>query len=462
MSLLQKIGFELVDTKTLSFYFPEDKSCNFSWVGLPVFLARYGIPNVHKLDREELKKIILWTRLANIPKEARSQLVEFSALSSEAIKAILRKFNFEIFEDTIYIPNCPHNNRTPGFHKFTLNQFELEFRSFLGWKLDCASMTGSEDDADIANHFEFVSKLKLNTPEHKRYSKLRLWAATQNAPLPDYFSGKVDFKFIRALVDPEIMISVSIPPTDIISEDEKNHPPNQLKKSVQSWQEKYAELSNPAIPMILEKLGFANNKGNGSYTHPAIDEGKSMTLTEVRRHLLQHYIVDFEKKKRGLSKSERKTLQGWCTHIHLDDEVFTPYLSEADVLTEYKLQQILQKLGFQTVDRQYFLPGADNARQTRTAYSWNELLEYCRSNDVWSINDAEVVGTHSYQKFGVGLSDWVNMLLTMARVDAPIRAFQTPPKPKGRSKRHRQSLGDDVDAMKSRKISLDSASDDTD
>lgn len=72
-------------------------------IGLPVILARYGIPNANRLKDEELKTLNRWVSFANVPKETLAKLNEFEEPSSEEVLTILRIWIRNIFEYNL----CP-------------------------------------------------------------------------------------------------------------------------------------------------------------------------------------------------------------------------------------------------------------------------------------------------------------------------------------------------------------------
>ncbi len=463
IALLQKVGFQQVDENALSFKFSESLFSQFSLVGVSVFLARYGIPNAHKLKAAELEKVTTWVRLANISKVTRAQLRECECLSSDEVVGMLKEFEFEEISGEFFIPNVVRHERVYGIHFFREERLQTEFRAFLGWALDYAAILEPvKDNKDgtrvLVHHLAFVSKIKANSLEHHRYTKLRLWAASNNAPLPSFSTRKLDLNFLDALVDPTIKISVTnasqsrAPPTQTPSAEDERPPilktkerkqptADKLKSSPRAWHEEYVgRLIDPTVLAILQKLGF-QDQGSKIIVHPAIS-GKRFTLEEVRRYMVQNYIVDFEKRKRELEKGELQMLHRWCCYINLDHKVFMPHLSNAKVLTDERVVKVLQTLGFGCVSGDYYLPGADRNRLTRKSFTLPQLFEYCRSHAVWSINGVAEIGIHSYKKFDVDLSDWVDMLLTMARVDEQILAFKTPSKQGGRCKRRRESSED--------------------
>ncbi|GAX27386.1 hypothetical protein FisN_23Hh155 [Fistulifera solaris] len=461
IALLQKVGFQPIDENTMSFKITESLSSQFSLVGLPVFLARYGIPNVHKLKAAELEKVTTWVRLANVSMVTRAQLQKHEHLSSDEIVSMLREFGFEEIAGEFFIPNVIRNGRIHGLHYFREERLQTDFRAFLGWALDYAAILepveNNKDGTRVSlHHLAFVSKIKAYSPDHQRYTKLRLWAASNTAPLPNQSMRKLDMNFLNALVDPTIKLSVMIgnqgkaPPTQKSSTDVECSPVQKAKERKQpsadkpkssplAWHQEYVGgVIDAMVHGILKKLGF-QDQGSHIIVHPAIS-GMQFTLEEVRRYMIQNYIVDFENKKCELDKAELQMLHRWCCYINLDHKAFMSRLPKAKVLTDKKVVKVLQTLGFGCLDGDYYLPGADRNRLTRRSFTLTQLFEYCRSHAVWSINGAEEIGVHSYKKFDVDLSDWVDILLTMARVDEQIPAFKTPSKQGGRTKRRRESL----------------------
>ncbi|GAX21215.1 hypothetical protein FisN_23Lh155 [Fistulifera solaris] len=463
IALLLKVGFQQVDENTVSFQFTESLSPQFSLVGLSVFLARYGIPNSHKLKAAEMERVTAWVRLANISKVTWAQLQDHERLSSVEVVSMLKEFDFEEISGEFFIPNVIRDGRVHGIHYFREERLQTEFRAFLGWALDYAAMLDPvKDNQDgtrvLVHHLAFVSKIKVNSLEHRCYTKLRLWAAANSAPLPSFSMRKLDLNFLNTLVDPTIKVSVmnarqsrapltqtpsvedECPPVQKTKE-RKQPPADKPKSSSRAWHQEYVGgVIDATVLGILKKLGF-QVQDSQIIVHPAIT-GKQFTLEEVRRYMIQNYIFDFENKKRELDKSELQMLHRWCCYINLDHKAFMSRLPKAKVLTDIKVVKVLQTLGFGCVSGDYYLPGADRNRLTRRSFTLTQLLEYCRSHAVWSINGVDEIGIHSYKMFNVDLSDWVDMLLTMARVDQQIPAFKTPLKEDGRSKRRRESLED--------------------